>query len=158
MNAPLSIPASAQGDLEEFVECCEVHAWFFAEGWISLQTAVDNLQALAERWGLISLHGQDAVQQIIAGPATIQAGSECRSADDIVRGWELADRRDRWKHTGELPPAPEVIPTVAARSHRLPSSTVDAFKHVVSLGDPVVLSKWLRDHSDVAPALLKEVA
>jgi hypothetical protein len=157
MNAPLPTPVSTLGDLEEFAECCEVHAWFFTEGWISLQTAVDNLQRLAERWHLIEDLGQDAIQSIMAFSA---APEELPSdyAAQIVRQWEIADARDRWQHTGELPPAPKAAPTAAARPIRLPSSTVEAFKHVVNLGAPETLSKWLRDHFDVAPALLKEVA
>jgi hypothetical protein len=51
--------------IEEFVECCWQHAWFFSEGWISLQTAVDNLQAMAGRWGLVDSHGQEDVQGIM---------------------------------------------------------------------------------------------
>jgi hypothetical protein len=76
----------------------------------------------------------------------------------IVRRWELADVRDRWKHTGEQPPAIVDAPPVLRKKPRVPRSTADAFKHVAALGDPDRLARWLRDHSDVAADLLKEVA
>ena len=53
-------------DINDFRECCEIQRWFFDEGWVSKQIAVDNLQTLAECAGYIALHGQDAVQQILA--------------------------------------------------------------------------------------------
>lgn len=58
-------PAS-RGDVADFRDCCADHAWFYSQGWISLQIAVDNLQGLAERWDLISVCGQDAVQAMLA--------------------------------------------------------------------------------------------
>lgn len=158
MNAPLpESQIAGLGDIDDFAECCEVHAWFVAEGWISLQIAVDNLQSLAERWHLIEEHGQEAVQALIAFcPVPVEVPSDY--AAKIVRQWELADPRDRWQLTGELPPAPEAVPTAVARARGVPTSTIEAFKHVVSVGNPDRLAKWLRDHSDVAAALLKEVA
>ncbi len=163
MNAPLQTSEiHVLGGLDEFAECCEIQVWFCANGWASLHTALDNLQRLAERWLLINEYGQDAVQALMADAfAPREAGPEIELPPDyaasIARQWELADPRDRWRHTGELPPAPEVIPTTTLRSTRVPSSTVDAFKYVASLGDPEHLAHWLRDHSDVAAALLKEV-
>lgn len=69
MNAPVHVSQpQLLGDVEDFAECCEVHAWFFAKGWVSLHTAVDNLQRLAERWGLVDELGQDSVQAMIAEP------------------------------------------------------------------------------------------
>jgi hypothetical protein len=76
----------------------------------------------------------------------------------IVRRCELADIRDRWKHTGEKPPAIVDVPPALRSKPRVPRSTADAFKHVAALGDPDRLARWLRDHSDVAADLLKEVA
>ncbi len=117
MNAPLRVSETVDlGDVEDFRECCEVHAWYHAEGWISLQTAADNLQYLAERWSLVDEFGQDTVQAIIAEPFAIVRSEAVdepfkfdRSAANIVRGWELADPRDAWKHTGETPP-PDNVP------------------------------------------------
>jgi hypothetical protein len=68
MNAPVRIvDADAIGAIEDFRECCADHAWFLDLGVIELPVAADNLQRLADRWGLIEMHGQDAVQQIMAG-------------------------------------------------------------------------------------------
>lgn len=54
------------GDVEDFVEACAQQAWFLDIAIIDLQTAVDNLQRLAELWGLIGEVGQDRVQAIMA--------------------------------------------------------------------------------------------
>jgi hypothetical protein len=61
--AEASRPAGA---LEVFTLRCWARARLFAEGEIDLRTAVDELQAAAERDGLVTLLGQDAVQTIIA--------------------------------------------------------------------------------------------
>jgi hypothetical protein len=165
MNAPLQLSETrALGDINDFTECCEVHVWFCDEGWISLQTAVDNLQYLAERWGLVDELGQDAVQAIIAEPFAIvrsETGdepSEYRSAADIVRGWELADPRDRWKHTGE--PPPEIVrnsdkPANTRRPYSAPDSVVDAFFFVARQGDVDRLARWLADHPTDKAELFK---
>jgi hypothetical protein len=72
---------------------------------------------------------------------------EFGGADDLVRQWELADPRDRWKHTGE-PPPPEIgIPVSTTRpSYRTPQSTIDAFWYVVRLEDADHLKRWLAQH------------
>ena len=75
----------------------------------------------------------------------------------IVRDMELNDPRDRWRHTGERPPNLVDVPAPPRSKPRVAQSTVDAFKYVVSLGDPEYLANWLRDHSDVAADLLKGV-
>jgi hypothetical protein len=164
MNAPVrAYDLAPLGDAHDFAECCGTDAWFYSNGWISLHTAVDNLQNLAERWGLIEEIGQDAVQAIMAD--AFAPHEEAEEVDDlpsdyaaqIVRQWELADPRDRWRHTGEAPPTAEPAPIKGERPHRLPSSSVDAFRYVVGLGDPAYLAKWLRNHSDVAADLLKGV-
>jgi hypothetical protein len=68
MNAPVRIvDADALGNIEDFHECCAYQAWFLDLGIIELPVVADNMQWLADRWGLIDLHGQDAVQQIMAG-------------------------------------------------------------------------------------------
>jgi hypothetical protein len=168
VNAPVRIAESdAGGDLADFAECCEAHAWFWDEGWISLQIAADNLQYLAERWSLVDEHGQDAIQDCIAGPfAQLRAGTphdQCMpgpeldsGAADIVRRLEMADPRDRWKRTGEAPPPSEVRngPMPAApRSRPLPQSTIDAFLFVVRLDDAEYLKSWIDQHPLDAAAL-----
>jgi hypothetical protein len=52
--------------LEVFIIHCWARARLWAEGELSLHEAVDVLQELAERAGLVALIGQDAVQAILA--------------------------------------------------------------------------------------------
>jgi hypothetical protein len=156
MNAP--VRTEPLGDIDDFVECCEQQAWFYAEGWVSLQTAVDNLQYLAERWHLVELYGQDAVQAIIAySPEELPSDYTAQ----IVRELELNDPRDAWRHTGETPPSDDFrnsdigIPTAAAESSYKPvKSTVDAFRFLVALGDLERLKSWLAARPKDAPFLL----
>jgi hypothetical protein len=171
MNAPVRLAEdTAHDELADFAECCETHAWFWDEGWILLQTAVDNLQYLAERWFLVDEHGQDAIQDCIASPfAQLGAGTphdQCMpgpepdsGADDIVRRLEMADHRDRWKHTGESPPSPEVrngpMPAAVSKGYCTPQSTIGAFWFVVGLDDPERLEAWLLARPKDAPTLFK---
>jgi hypothetical protein len=76
-------------------------------------------------------------------------------ANDLVRQWELADPRDRWKHTGEAPPKASAFPVPSARPYRPAESTVAAFWYVVSLNDLEYLKAWLANHPADAPTLLK---
>jgi hypothetical protein len=71
-----------------------------------------------------------------------------------VEQLELADPRDRWRHTGEQQPRIEPAHS-APRPYHTPRSTVDAFWYVVSLADPARLAAWLDDHSQDAPFLLR---
>lgn len=61
-NAPATGPTS----VEVFVLRCWARARLFAAGELSLHEAVDVLQDLAVRSGLVTLIGQDAVQAIMA--------------------------------------------------------------------------------------------
>jgi len=74
---------------------------------------------------------------------------------DIVRRLELADPRDRWKHTGEAPPKTSTAPKASPRTHSTPESVVNAFKFVAGLGDADRLARWLADHPADAPELFK---
>jgi hypothetical protein len=140
-------------------------------GLLSLHEAVDELQAYAEQSGLVAAVGQEEVQALVswafAGFAVdFLQEPECgEDANDIMLRWELADPRDAWRHTGERPPPENVRNSdVSAKPANKPQrlgparSTIDAFNHVVSLGDPEHLARWLRDHSDVAANLLEGVA
>lgn len=155
MNAPIAIPRPvALGDVHDFIECCDQHVWFCNEGWISLHTAVDNLQALAERWGLVDEIGQDEVQRLMANAFAPAASIDLPAdyAAQIVRLWELADPRDSWKHTGEPPPAP--VDGERKQALYTPArSTIDAFWFVVRQGDPDHLMSWLAQHPADAPHL-----
>ena len=57
-------------------------------------------------------------------------------AADIVRRWELADPRDRWRHTGEAPPKASAEPPRRREPYRTPQATCDAFWYVAGLDDP----------------------
>ncbi|MGY8660942.1 hypothetical protein Q3C01_01070 [Bradyrhizobium sp. UFLA05-109] len=137
-----------------------------------LADAVDPLQEFAERSGLVAAIGQDRVQELIGAPfarfrAIVAAEMEEECAVDdapadlppdyaaqLVRQWELADPRDRWRHTGELPPAlsTEVKKPVA---HKPMHSTVNAFLHVSRNGSTENLRDWLASHPLDAPYLLE---
>ena len=79
----------------------------------------------------------------------------------MVEQWERADPRDRWKHTGEPAPPPEVRngaldPLPRREPEPYPAqSTIDAFWFVIGLADPDRLKEWMRDHPKDAPTLLK---
>jgi hypothetical protein len=79
--------------------------------------------------------------------------------DSVVKLWELADCRDRWRHTGEKPPSDAVRNSIEEwppkRPYRTADSTVAAFWLVVGLNDPKRLKSWMRDHPHDAPTLLK---
>lgn len=156
-----------------FTACAEKYALLCALGEMNTHTAVDCLQSYAEWSGLVVDLGQDRVQDILAA-AFIWAEEVCGEAEDedppsdyaaqLVRQWELNDERDNWKHTGGRPPTDDVRnsdvsgkPARHVRTNAPPQSSVDAFKHVVGLGDADHLARWLRDHSDVAPALLDQM-
>ncbi len=151
MNAPVQAhKIGAGGTIEEFLEICDQQAWFYHEGWISLHTAVDNLQSLAERWGLVEECGQDAVQQWIAYEhvPTPADDSELAELDRL----ETARRIANWEELDRSLPDP---PAPTKPHYRVPSSVIDAFWYVVGLKDSKRLAAWLRDHSQDAPTLLK---
>jgi hypothetical protein len=76
-------------------------------------------------------------------------------AADLVKQWELADPRDRWRHTGEPKPATSDIPKSNPRPYSTPDSVKDAFWYVVSLNDLKRLKTWLANHPADAPTLLE---
>ena len=149
MNAPVRashlIPL---GDVRDFAECCDDHAWFYANGWISLQTAVDNLQHLAERWALINEIGQDAVQRMIAYERTPEPPElseyEIAYGQRIIMQWEAAD-------------AARSLPAAAKAPDRYhpAASTVAAFFVVARSQSAEYLARWLAEHPQDAPHLHK---
>jgi|SRR3954451_25113015 hypothetical protein len=131
----------------EFAEHCADQRWFVDEGWVPKQLAVDNLQLLAEHGGFVEDIGQDEVQRLMS--AAFEPAEEMPTdyAAQLVRQWELADPRDRWRWTGELPPKPEPVPEWPARErYRTPQATVDAFWFVVRLDNSDYLADWLMQH------------
>lgn len=156
MNAPVRADRLILGDVDDFAECCAFEAWFVDEGWKSKQLAVDHLQNLAELWGLIEEIGQDAVQAVMAEAFAPAPDLPSDYGSHLLMQWELTDPRDRWRWTGELPPAPEPQPEwPPRRPYQTPESTVDAFNYVVRQGDPARLAAWLRNHPDDASTLLR---
>jgi hypothetical protein len=73
-------------------------------------------------------------------------------ADELVALWELADPRDCWRYTNELPP---VEPPAKANPYRTPQSTIDAFLYVARNHDADYLARWLEKHPQDAAALIK---
>jgi hypothetical protein len=63
-----------------------------------------------------------------------------------VQRWDLADTRDRWRHTGEPPPKASDVPNARPEPYRTNASTVDAFLFVARQGDRPRLARWLADH------------
>ncbi|PJG56830.1 hypothetical protein CVM73_03520 [Bradyrhizobium forestalis] len=116
--------------------------------------AVDCVQHHAELWSIVAEIGQDEVQAIMSAAFAPPQERPSEYASQLLMQWELADPRDRWRWTGELPPAPEVMP-IAKPAYRPAQSTVDAFHFVLRAGDPERLATWLRNHPDDAPALLE---
>jgi hypothetical protein len=85
----------------------------------------------------------------------------CYPDDGLVTCWEIADPRDAWRRTGELPPPANVRnsdisarPADKPRPHRPAQSTVDAFRFLVALGDLQRLKSWLAARPKDAPFLL----
>jgi hypothetical protein len=59
-------PAARPSPLKVFIVRAEACALLWQAGEFDLHQAVDELQAAAERDGLVTLLGQDAVQEIIS--------------------------------------------------------------------------------------------
>jgi hypothetical protein len=147
-----------------FGECAADYSWFHLNGWLKKVDAVDCAQRHAELWGVVDVCGQDAVQAEMAAAFT-SAEPDDMSADcaaQILRRWEMADPRDRWKWTDGAPP-PEIVLNgqmlppgiISPRPYGTPQSTVDAFWYVVGLRDQERFKAWLADHPKDAPFLLK---
>ena len=121
----------AVGSVDEFAECCAAHAWFIDEGWVPLDVAVDNLQWLAERWGLVDEFGQNSVQDMIAR-AIRERATTSGPASDLTQA-------DEWQD--------EQLQDLPKRSvYRTPQATVDAFFFVVRNHDIDYLAHWLMEH------------
>ncbi|MDA9415705.1 hypothetical protein XH81_12755 [Bradyrhizobium sp. CCBAU 25360] len=141
---------------EEFAECCADQRWFVDNGWVTKQVAVDNLQLLAECAGYVDDLGQDEVQRLMGEAFAPIEDLPSDYASQLLMQWELADPRDRWRWTGELPPVQQVS-TIEKTPYRTAQSTIDAFHVVLSAGDPDRIANWLHNHQADAPALFKSV-
>lgn len=159
MNAPAPI--------EILTACAEKYALRCLLGEMEIQWSVDVLQNFAEQRGLVVELGQDKVQDVIAAAfiwaRSLAAVDEAEAnagdlpsdyASQLVMQWELADPRDRWRWTGELPPVLSVE-TIEKPVYRTAQSTIDAFLFVLSTGDQDRIASWLRNHLEDAPTFAK---
>jgi hypothetical protein len=180
MNAPLARPINGhalpdeidtRSSAEIFAGHCEARALRVLDGTLLLSEAVDELQGYAKLTGLIDRVGQDRLQAIMGAAF---AAAEILLDDDaayereimlgtaqLVRGWELADPRDAWRHGGEAPPPADFRnsdisgkPADNPRPYSTPRATIAAFQYVVRLDDIARLRAWLGDHPKDAPYLL----
>ncbi|MGY0573873.1 hypothetical protein ACTGJ9_024645 [Bradyrhizobium sp. RDM12] len=155
MNAPVKLPATeALGTVGDFMEACRAQRWFVDEGWVSKQVAVDGLQFLTEHAGYETEFGVDATQRWMSEAFAPMPELPNDYVSSLVRDWELSDFRDAWRWTGEPRP---VQPTVTKKPipYEPATSTIDAFLHIVRLGDPAHLAAWLASHPADAPHLMK---
>lgn len=135
-----------------FAELCDNRADLYVEGVLDLHEAVDECHGYAKLSGLNRRIGRDTVQHIMA----VAFGAPSIVPDIVVRRWELADPRDRWKWTGEAPPPAEIGAKPATPRPRQPAqSTIDAFWLVVRQGDADRLRQWLARHPADAATLRK---
>jgi hypothetical protein len=75
-------------------------------------------------------------------------------ASDFVTWLEMADPRDRWTHTGELPPAAIAEPP-SKNEYRTPQATLDAFFGWVVRQNEATQAHWLAEHPKDAPFIRK---
>jgi hypothetical protein len=149
MNAPVAkTPGAAR--VVPAIDVLEIRAQIRAFLWwqyqMEIDEAADELQAYAERSGLVRDIGQDRVQEIIAAP--FARYREMAEADDGPPQW----------FTNTImaePDEPEPVKPAAKQPYRTPQATVDAFLYVVRLDDPEYLTRWLAQHPLDAPALYK---
>jgi hypothetical protein len=112
--------------LEVFIARAETRAVLWACGEIDLHEAVDELQAAAERDGLVTVLGQDAVQEIIADA--------------------FAPQRDDLPHDVDVVPDPARDEMQAANGE-VPKATLEAAEFLVQQRDPARLRSWLDNHT-----------
>ncbi|MCG2639656.1 MULTISPECIES: hypothetical protein [Bradyrhizobium] len=141
-------------DITDFQELCHDYAGWRRNGILEKIDAVDCVQRHAELWGMIDAYCVDTIQAAIAEAFAPEEDLPSDYGSRLLMQWELDDRRDRWRWTGELPSA-EPADIVEKRVYSTSQSTRDAFAFVVSTGDAERLAAWLRNHPDDAAALLE---
>jgi hypothetical protein len=140
--------------VEVFTARCQARALLFTTGELDLHRAVDVLQDAAERTGLVTLIGQDAVQAMMAD--AFQAIQPDRSAAPAHPSNELYRlvTRDGVVSAAEL--QREYDRALAERfRHRLPASTVDALYCVIAQKDPQRLRQFITGRSTHERKLIK---
>jgi hypothetical protein len=148
MNAPLKIAPATRviPAIDVLAIRADVRAFLWWQYEMEIDEAVDELQAYAERSGLVRDVGQDRVQEIIAAPFA-------RYREMI----EPADSPPEWFTNTIMSEAdePEPIKPAAKQSYRTPKAVADAFAYVLRLGDPEYLTRWLAQHPLDAADLYK---
>jgi hypothetical protein len=149
MNAPVAkIPGAAR--VVPSIDVLEIRAQIRAFLWwqyqMEIDEAVDELQAYAERSGLVREIGQDRVQEIIAAP--FARYHEMIEPDDSPPQWFTATIMPE-------PEEPEPVKPVVKQPYSPPKATVDAFEFVVRNYDADYLTRWLAQHPLDTPALHK---
>jgi hypothetical protein len=143
---PKSKRALLADPVEVFTARCEALAHLVKTGDLDLQSAVDVLQDAAERTGLMTLIGQDAVQAMMAYAfQVIQPDNRAApaapsnephhlvSTHGVASAAQLQRIYDR---------------TLAERfRHRLPASIVDALHYVITQKDPQRLRQFIAGRS-----------
>jgi hypothetical protein len=149
MNAPLGkvAPATHVIPASDVLEIrAQIRAFLWWQYHIEIDEAVDELQAYAERSGLVRELGQDRVQEIMAAP--FARYRKMIEPDDGPPDW--------FANTIMVEPnEPEPLKPAAKQTYHTPKSTIDAFMFVASLNDADHLTRWLAQHPLDAPELHK---
>jgi hypothetical protein len=134
----------AADPVEVFTARCEARAHLVKVGELELHEAVDGLQEAAERAGLVTSLGQDAVQAMIAVAfeTTIQAAHKSDAqASPSNEPYRLVSE-EGVASAAELQRTYERA-LAAQFHHRLPASTVEALNFVVRQKDPERLRQFI---------------
>jgi hypothetical protein len=158
VNARPDVETIAKPPLVEiFEERCEARALLWANYYIELHDAVDELQHWAEKTGLVAAIGQDAVQAILSQPFAL-VRAELDEIEPTLA--ELAvefDAADSWQRLGDA--AANCVERMAHSAKVKPKcpadSTIAAFLYVARNESTDYLAKWLAQRPLDAPHLLK---
>jgi hypothetical protein len=151
----LRAPLARSSALEVFRARAEARAHLYAVGEFDLHEAVDALQDAAERTGLVTSIGQDAVQAMMADAFQItepvhKSGASARSTSEPYHLFS----RDGVASTAQMQRAYDR--TLAERfRHRLPASTGDALDYVLAQNDPQRLRQFLAARTPQERELMK---
>ena len=161
IDPPESKRSRLADPVEVFTARCEARAHLVKTGDLDLQSAADVLQDAAERTGLVTSLGQDAVQAIIAdafhpareaGERAEQAASEILAQreraqpecadeyDGLSSTFAAACRLADVQHRGRVP---------QKQPHdRVVASTLMAAEYLVQQDEPKRLGFWLLEHDE----------
>lgn len=131
-----AIPATQPSALAVFIARCEARALLWQANELDLREAIDELQAVAVRDGLVAELGQDEVQRLM-----VEAFAPVRA--DLRK---VADSPDL---------VPDPLPDLPP-ARRVPISTLWTAEYLVREGDPEQLREWLAKHSREQRAAILE--